>query len=896
MTTVIQAGNTVTVKVEGEDAYEVAVENGFVGTVEEWLASLQSTVPGPPGPAGVPGTDGDITPELIALQTNVITSATNADASATIARLAALAVGAPVYVSNTEMQAALGAAADQSFAQVFFDDTRGGQRSLYRKVSGQWDYQGALSGATIYDATIAKWHQGGVTGKRIARVGDSITDQFFNGVNPPAFTYPHLTASAELPGVTFTNYGHSGVELASFAAAPGTFTGSISGTTLTVTGTPTGANAPQIGRVIEGPGIRANTYIVSGSGTTWQLSGAAQTIASTTIRNLNFYISEMIIGNLTAPFQLIVFKYGVNDARIGTYANAAAFTANLIIAIKSMRERFPGVPIIAETPNSFLSVDTVGSGFVVPNSSAQAYSDIMRDGYLAIMGLFPDVVVHNTRDVVFSNTALPNSIMMTEQIHPTGLGQTLVFNEEARLFTGKSAAPGAQSADTAAFRPDNALIGFPETFNLAQAKKAELDQGVALAPSQYPLIVLNGDYEIITSGIMSAVAAGAANFGIGVPISTAINVPPAYSQEGANVRPGDVIVQLATSGMGAAIAPLTGASSSNGSNVTAAYTGFGAPSGIIASTTAHWALHARHKYANSALAKTYAQRVKAYPARAVYQTSARTNGSLTIAQTIGGPHPTEWQFRRGDVIVGGEVAYPLQTASFTGSIAGNILTVATGAVVAGQTIDTVAPAAGNGILRDTVIAAFGTGGTTGTGGAGTYQLSKTHAQPVPATGNATMFAVPVMTIATNGIRTVNMPGVDFSALVVNSPIMIFGQGETRDAYNQPLPYRLDLHGVVASQTVRTRPTRYGFYTIEDAYLDTPDATTATTVTVRQFGSGFLDTFAVLTFAPTANRPQIVYSKIAGIVPMCDDVELQHVIVAGGAAVAGLHISYELASL
>jgi len=40
----------------GESAYQIAVDNGFVGTEEEWLASLQ----GPPGPQGAPGSNGEI--------------------------------------------------------------------------------------------------------------------------------------------------------------------------------------------------------------------------------------------------------------------------------------------------------------------------------------------------------------------------------------------------------------------------------------------------------------------------------------------------------------------------------------------------------------------------------------------------------------------------------------------------------------------------------------------------------------------------------------------------------------------------------------------------------------------------------------------------------------------
>jgi|GEM_PF-4161516 len=40
--------------VEGKSAYQVAVDEGFVGTEEEWLASLQ----GPEGPQGPQGPAG----------------------------------------------------------------------------------------------------------------------------------------------------------------------------------------------------------------------------------------------------------------------------------------------------------------------------------------------------------------------------------------------------------------------------------------------------------------------------------------------------------------------------------------------------------------------------------------------------------------------------------------------------------------------------------------------------------------------------------------------------------------------------------------------------------------------------------------------------------------------
>jgi hypothetical protein len=39
---------------DGQSAYQIAVSQGFVGTVQQWLASLE----GDPGPQGVPGLDG----------------------------------------------------------------------------------------------------------------------------------------------------------------------------------------------------------------------------------------------------------------------------------------------------------------------------------------------------------------------------------------------------------------------------------------------------------------------------------------------------------------------------------------------------------------------------------------------------------------------------------------------------------------------------------------------------------------------------------------------------------------------------------------------------------------------------------------------------------------------
>ena len=44
--------------IQGKSAYEIAVENGFVGTEQEWLESLEGA-PGPEGPEGPQGPQGE---------------------------------------------------------------------------------------------------------------------------------------------------------------------------------------------------------------------------------------------------------------------------------------------------------------------------------------------------------------------------------------------------------------------------------------------------------------------------------------------------------------------------------------------------------------------------------------------------------------------------------------------------------------------------------------------------------------------------------------------------------------------------------------------------------------------------------------------------------------------
>jgi hypothetical protein len=81
--------------------------------------------------------------------------------------------------------------------------------------------------------------------------------------------------------------------------------------------------------------------------------------------------------------------------------------------------------------------------------------------------------------------------------------------------------------------------------------------------------------------------------------------------------------------------------------------------------------------------------------------------------------------------IGSNTPFIADAATFTGSIAAgtNILTVTgcTGTIAAGSVVR------GAGVLTPAIVQAYGTGGTTGTGGNGTYALALTHADAISAT-------------------------------------------------------------------------------------------------------------------------------------------------------------------
>jgi hypothetical protein len=101
---------------------------------------------------------------------------------------------------------------------------------------------------------------------------------------------------------------------------PATFTGSISGTTLSITSAITGR--VQIGQLLTGSGISNRTYIVSGSGTTWTVSNS-QTIGPIAMTSTCYTSGATFSGTISGT-TLTVTTAVVGTIQIGQYLSAVS--------------------------------------------------------------------------------------------------------------------------------------------------------------------------------------------------------------------------------------------------------------------------------------------------------------------------------------------------------------------------------------------------------------------------------------------------------------------------------------------------------------------------------------------------------------------------------------------
>jgi lysophospholipase L1-like esterase len=128
---------------------------------------------------------------------------------------------------------------------------------------------------------------------------------------------------------------------------------------------------------------------------------------------------------------LVVFCFGINDVRAGG-SSQAQLTADLTTAIQTIRKSLPNTDIVLRMPNSFTTDDVGALGYVIPNGSAQAYTDMMRQSYLSLIDRWPNVVVWDAMERIFGATCQTQAIngatwaLMADQIHPSNFGYSRI--------------------------------------------------------------------------------------------------------------------------------------------------------------------------------------------------------------------------------------------------------------------------------------------------------------------------------------------------------------------------------------------------------------------------------------------------------------------------------------
>lgn len=206
---------------------------------------------------------------------------------------------------------------------------------------------------------------------------------------------------------------------------------------------------------------------------------------------LSNFVSNLPAGKgindvIAAAPDLIVLSYGINDVRLGT-TSQTQLIALLKSAVNTLRAALPNCDIILRMPNSFLTTDVGAAGYIVPNSSAQAYTDINRNSYRSLRNYWPNVVVYDSQDSTFSPVCPTLSLYMTDQLHPTAAGYSAIMDAVA-VMAGRSS-----------------------TYNKELAADA-VNTSYANAHLTYPRVVENGDYQLITQGPWSTQGDGFIRF------------------------------------------------------------------------------------------------------------------------------------------------------------------------------------------------------------------------------------------------------------------------------------------------------------------------------------------------------------------------------------------------
>jgi lysophospholipase L1-like esterase len=209
--------------------------------------------------------------------------------------------------------------------------------------------------------------------------------------------------------------------------------------------------------------------------------------------SLSAFLSDGVVHGITATIaaqaDLYVISYGINDVRFGQ-TTEAQLTYLLMFAVNRILAGVPNADIVLRMPNSFLSADINGYGFVQPNSDAPVYSTILRNAYKHLENRWSNVAILDTQDAVFGRASPPSSAYMANQIHPSSAGYVALAKSLVDLIGQKQPYDPVLAANALAVNPSAPYSIYPRVventtyFNLV-ATGRWVASSIAGAPNGY---------------------------------------------------------------------------------------------------------------------------------------------------------------------------------------------------------------------------------------------------------------------------------------------------------------------------------------------------------------------------------------------------------------------------
>jgi len=250
--------------------------------------------------------------------------------------------------------------------------------------------------------------------------------------------------------------------------------------------------------------------------------------------SLSSFLSDGVVHGITATVaaqaDLYIISYGINDVRLGQ-TTEDQLASLLMDAVDKIRAGAPNADIVLRMPNSLLSTDMNGYGYVQPNSKAQVYSTLLRNAYLRLESQWNNVIVFDTQDLIFGRESLPASVYMADQLHPSSTGYVLlakalvsVIGQKKQLYDPVLAANAVATNPAAPYDVYPRVVEDPDYYNLVATgrwvgssvagasdgyvdfnwppdKSGEISCGDVLQMAEYHVFALPANCAIAPSGL-----------------------------------------------------------------------------------------------------------------------------------------------------------------------------------------------------------------------------------------------------------------------------------------------------------------------------------------------------------------------------------------------------------